>query len=105
MPAKPARFPMPTLKRYKTSRIWNINVNIILADVSSTAATALVIEALHARLPTRLAIVSVTAIVDGAISIVLFALLHLYANWSHGMKDLLRVQMHRWVLTPLHYLI
>jgi len=96
---------MQPLNRYKTNRLWNINANIVLADFVSTAATALVIEALQARLPTRLAIVIVTAIVDGVISLAVFAGLHTYANRSRGMKDLLRVQLHRWALSPLNYLV
>jgi len=59
---------MQPLSRYKTNRLWNINANIILADIVSTAATALIIQALQPNLPTRLTTVMVTAIVDGAIS-------------------------------------
>jgi voltage-gated potassium channel Kch len=97
--------PRPVLFRYKTNRLLNINVNIVLADVVSTAATALIVEAIQARLPTPLAIVTVTAMIDGAISLVVFAGLHSYANKTRGMKDLLRVQLHRWALSPLHYLV
>jgi voltage-gated potassium channel Kch len=96
---------MQALNGYKTNRLWNINANIVLADIVSTAATALIIEAVHARLRTHLAIVTVTAIVDGAISISVFAILHTYANRARGMKDLFRVQLHRWVLSPVHFLI
>ena len=93
------------LAGYRTNRMWNINGNIVLADIVSTAATALVIEAIQARLPTALAIVLVTAIIDGAISLAVFAGLHTYTNKDRGMKDLLRVQVHRWVLSPLHYVV
>ncbi len=93
------------LAGYRTNRMWNINANIVLADVVSTAATALVMEAIQARLPTALAIVIVTAIIDGAISLAVFAGLHTYTNKDRGMKDLLRVQVHRWVLSPLHYVV
>ena len=93
------------LAGYRTNRMWNINGNIVLADIVSTAATALVIEAIQARLPTALAIVIVTAIIDGAISLAVFAGLHTYTNKDRGMKDLLRVQVHRWVLSPLHYVV
>ena len=93
------------LAGYRTNRMWNINANIVLADIVSTAATALVIEAIQARLPTALAIVIVTAIIDGAISLAVFAGLHTYTNKDRGMKDLLRVQVHRWVLSPLHYVV
>jgi hypothetical protein len=96
---------MQQLNCYKTNRLWNINANIVLADILSTAGTALVIEALQARLPTPLVIVTVTAIVDGAISLAAFAGLHTYANRARGMKDLSRVQLHRWALSPLHYLV
>ena len=96
---------MQALDRYKTSRLWNINANIVLADIVSTAGTALIMEAVHAKLPTRLIIVAVTAIIDGAISIAVFAGLHTYANRARGMKDLFRVQLHRWILSPLHYLV
>ncbi|MGA9505776.1 MAG: hypothetical protein WBV31_15150, partial [Terriglobales bacterium] len=70
---------MQPLSRYKTSRLWNINANIVLADIVSTAATALVIEAVHAKLLSHLVIVTVTAIVDGTISLGVFAVLHTYA--------------------------
>ena len=93
------------LAGYRTNRMWNINANIVLADIVSTAATALVIEAIQGRLPTALAIVIVTAIIDGAISLAVFAGLHTYTNKDRGMKDLLRVQVHRWVLSPLHYVV
>jgi hypothetical protein len=105
MPAWPAGLAMQPLKRYKTNRLWNINANIVAADILSTAGTALIIEAIRARLPTSLAIVTVTAIIDGAISLAVFAGLHTYANRDRGMKDLFRVQVHRWVLSPLHYLV
>ena len=105
MLTRPIRLRMQPLSRYKTSRLWNINANIVLADILSTAATALVIEALQARLPTPLAIVIVTAIVDGTISLSVFAGLHTYANPASGVKDLVRVQLHRWALSPLHYLV
>ena len=42
--------------------MWNINVNIVLADLVSTSATALVMEAIQGRLKTPLAIVIATAI-------------------------------------------
>jgi hypothetical protein len=96
---------MQPLNRYKTNRLWNINANIVMADIVSTAATALIVEAIRAKLPTSLAIVTVTAIIDGAISLAVFAGLHTYANRDRGMKDLFRVQLHRWVLSPLHYLV
>jgi len=96
---------MQPLNRYKTSRLWNINANIVAADFLSTAGTALVIQAIRAKLPTSLAIVTVTAIIDGAISLAVFAGLHTYANRDRGMKDLFRVQLHRWVLSPLHYIV
>ena len=51
---------MQPLRRYKTSRLWNINANIVFADIVSTAATALIIQALQPRLATHLAIVTVT---------------------------------------------
>ena len=96
---------MQPLNRYKTNRLWNINANIVAADILSTAGTALIIEAMRAELPTSLAIVAVTAVIDGAISLAVFAGLHRYANRHRGMKDFFRVQLHRWVLSPLHYLI
>ena len=105
MPTSPNGSRTQPLSRYKNDRMWNINANIVLADVVSTATTALIIEAVHAKLPTRLAIVLVTAFVDGAISLAIFAALHMYANRARGVKDLIRVQMHRWVLSPLNYLI
>jgi hypothetical protein len=75
---------MQPLNRYKTNRLCNINANIVLADIVSTAGTALIIEALQPKLPTHLAIVTVTAIVDGAISLAVFAGLHTYANRARG---------------------
>ena len=93
------------LSRYKTDRMWNINANIVLADIVSTAATALLIEAIQAKLPTPLSIVMVTAVIDGAISLAAFAYLHTCVNRDRGVKDLARVQVHRWVLSPLHYLV
>ncbi len=96
---------MQALNRYKTSRLWNINANIVFADILSTATTALVIEAVHAKLPSRLVIVTVTAVVDGTISLGVFAVLHIYANRDRGMRDLFRVQLHRWILSPLHYFV
>ena len=96
---------MLPLNRYKTSRLWNINTNIVLADIVSTAATALIIQLLQSKLTTHLVIVTVTAIVDGTISLAVFAGLHTYANRARGIKDLFRVQLHRWILSPLHYLV
>lgn len=93
------------LHRYRTNRLWNINANIVLADVVSTATTALVIEGVHARMATPLIEVVVTALIDGGISLVLFAALHTYANRSRGVRDLFRVQVHRWALGPLHYAV
>ena len=85
--------------------MWNINANIVAADVVSTVVTAVVIEAIRSRLPTPVAIVTVTALIDGAISLGVFAGLHTYANRERGVRDLFRVQVHRWVLSPLHYMI
>ena len=85
--------------------MWNINANIVLADLLSTAITAVVIEAIQAKLATPARIVLVTAIIDGVISFAVFASLHSYVNRDRGMKDLARVQIHRWMLSPLHYLI
>lgn len=85
--------------------MWNINANILFADLSSTAATALIIEAIQGRLTTRFAIVAATAAIDGVISFAVFACLHLYANRHRGLRDLARVQVHRWILSPLHYLV
>lgn len=105
MQIEPTGFRSQVLNRYKADRMWNINANIVLADIVSTAATALIIEALQARLTEPLALVTVTAIIDGAISLGVFATLHTYANRTRGFKDLLRVQVHRWILSPLHYLV
>ncbi len=95
---------MQPLNRYKANRLWNINVNIVLADIVSTVATAVIIESIQGRLQSRVMIVAVTAIVDGAISLAVFGTLHIYANRARGMMDLIRVQLHRWALSPLHYL-
>ena len=96
---------MRWLTRYRTSRVWNINANIVLADLLSTGATALVIDAAQARLATRLGVVLATSLLDGIISLAVFATLHRYTNASRGFSDLFRVQIHRWVLSPLHYVI
>ena len=105
MPDKPSQSQMQPLERYKTNRLWNINANIVVADIVSTSVTALVIEAIHAKLPTHLVIVIVTALLDGAISIAVFASLHTYANRARGARDLFRVQVHRWALSPVHFLV
>jgi len=42
---------MQPLNHYKTNRLWNINANIVVADILSTAGTALIIEAIRAKLP------------------------------------------------------
>ena len=105
MPTVSLRFWAQQVTRYKSNRMWNINANIVLADIISTAATAVIIEAIDRRLPTPLAIVIVTALVDGAISLAVFAGLHMFANRARGVKDVFRVQVHRWVLSPLHYLV
>ena len=96
---------MRWVTRYRTSRVWNINANIVLADLVSTAVTALVIDAVQSRLTTRLAVVIATSLLDGAISLAVFASLHRYTNAGRGFGDLFRVQIHRWVLSPLHYVI
>ena len=96
---------MRWLTRYRTSRVWNINANIVLADLLSTAATALVIDAVQTRLASRLHVVLATSLLDGVISLAVFASLHRYTNASRGFGDLFRVQVHRWVLSPLHYVI
>ena len=105
MPVPPVLIPMQPPNRYKTSRLWNINVNIVVADIVSTAGTAAIIETVQSGLSTPLVIVIVTAIIDGAISLAVFAALHTYANRTRGLKDLFRVQLHRWILSPLHYLV
>ena len=96
---------MRWLTRYRTSRVWNINANIVLADLLSTAATALVIDAVQTRLASRLHVVLATSLLDGVISLAVFASLHRYTNAGRGFGDLFRVQVHRWVLSPLHYVI
>jgi hypothetical protein len=94
------------LSRYRAAdRLWNINANILLADVASTAATAVVIDQYQDWLATRLAIVLATSTLDGVVSLAVFASLHTYANRERGLSDLWRVQVHRWVLSPLHYLV
>ena len=95
---------MTLLKQYKSNRLWNINANIVLADIVSTGITALVIEAVYPYLAGRLLIVAATLLVDGTLSVAVFVLLHTYANRARGLRDLVRVQVHRWVLSPLHYL-
>jgi hypothetical protein len=96
---------MNPLHRYKTDRMWNINVNILSADVLSTAATAAIMEAVHSKLAGPFWILFTTALIDGAISLALFATLHWYANRQRGIRDLVHVQVHRWALAPLNYLI
>ncbi len=93
------------IHRYKTNRVWNINANIVLADLLSTAITAVVMDAAHGRFSTRLGLVSGTSLLDGAISLLVFAALHRYTNATRGFSDLFRVQVHRWVLSPMHYVI
>ena len=96
---------MRPIQRYKTSRMWNINANIVAADVVSTAMTALIIEVIQKSLLSRSALIATTAIIDGAISLFVFAGLHYFANQNRGVKDVVRVQIHRWMLSPLHYLL
>ncbi len=96
---------MRWLTRYRTSRVWNINANIVLADLVSTAATALVIDAVQSRFSSRLDVVLATSLLDGTISLAVFAGLHRSTNAGRGVGDLFRVQIHRWVLSPLHYVI
>lgn len=96
---------MRWLNRYRTSRVWNINANIVVADLLSTSATALVIDAVQSRLASRTEIVLATSLLDGALSLAVFASLHRYTNAGRGLGDLVRVQIHRWVLSPLHYVI
>ena len=96
---------MRWLTRYRTSRVWNINANIVLADLLSTAATALVIDAVQTKLASRFEVVLATSLMDGIISLAVFASLHRYTNAGRGVGDLFRVQIHRWVLSPLHYVI
>jgi len=105
MPIGPIRLWIQATERYQASRVWNINANIVCADILSTTATALIVEALHSRLPSRAAIVIVTATIDGAISLSVFAALHMRANRSRGFRDVWRVQVHRWILSPLNYLM
>jgi voltage-gated potassium channel Kch len=62
-------------------------------------------EAIQGRLASAIAIVVGTAVIDGGISLAVFAGLHLFTNRERGVKDLVRVQVHRWVLSPLHYLV
>ena len=93
------------LRRYRSNRLWNINANIVLADFISTSATAVVMEVIQGRLPSATALVIVTALIDGGISLAIFATLHMYTNRDRGVKDLVRVQVHRWVLSPLHYVV
>ena len=91
------------LPRYRTDRLWNINVNIVLADVVSTAATALVIETVHTRLTTPLIEVLVTALIDGSISLALFATLH-YAVGSGVQYMLLEAEVRHGVSVLIAYL-
>jgi len=58
------RFWTKFLDRYRNSRLWNINTNIVFADFVSTVGTALIIELVAARLSTPLEIVAVIANVD-----------------------------------------
>jgi hypothetical protein len=85
--------------------MWNINANILLADILSTAATSVVIEAVHEKFPTPPELILATALIDGAISLSLFATFHLYANRHRGLRDLAQVQVHRWILGPLNYAV
>jgi hypothetical protein len=96
---------MFTSGRYKKDRMWNINANIIAADLAGTAITALIIESIHSKFNSQRNLVLSTALIDGSISLLLFGLLHLNANRDRGVKDLVRVQLHRWALTPLNYLV
>ena len=43
--------------------------------------------------------------IDGSVSLAAFALLHTSVNRHRGVKDLVRLQVHRWVLSPLNYLV
>jgi hypothetical protein len=104
MADKPTQISTP-LHRYRTNRLWNINANIVLADLVSTSATAGVMQAIQHRLPTAMAIVIGTAIIDGSVSLAVFASLHTLTNRDRGVNDLFRVQVHRWVLSPLHYVV
>ncbi len=97
--------PHPVLSRYKRDRMWNINTNIVIADVFSTAVTAVIIETIQTKLATRFWTLSATALIDGTISLAVFSTLHLWANRERGVKDVARVQVHRWLLSPLHYLV
>ena len=66
----------------------------------STTITAVVMDVAQARFATRLGLVGGTSVLDGAISLVVFAAPIDTPNADRGFGDLVRVQIHRWVLSP-----
>lgn len=100
---------------YQARRVVHINVNLVVAAVLSMAATSGVLAATRPWLDGAVGVAAFTAVVDGVLDVVAFAALHAWVSrrgWDrlqtqHGslVGDTARLQMHRFVLAPLFYVV
>jgi hypothetical protein len=99
---------------YQGRRVVHINVNIVLAGVVSLALTSGVLALSRAWIEGAAWVAVGTAVVDGVFDVAVFALLHWLASrrgWRFDagrgsiVRDTARLQLHRFVLAPVFYLV
>jgi len=101
-------------KKYKENRIVNINLNIIIASIFATLLSAYPVYLTNMFTNSEIVIAGIAFFIDATIDFFIFAILHLRVHKHHMLKfrpskkivrDLLKIQIHRGVLSSLYFII
>lgn len=98
---------MPVLERYRSSRAWNVNGNVLVASVLAVLLTAATLEAIQSLIGGMLSALLLSAILDAIYDVAIFAGLHAWTKTHRPrfLRDLGLLQAHRFFLSPLFYLV
>ena len=102
------------MRYYKRKRIVNINANIVIASVLGTILAAYPVYLTRFLTNNEIAIVLLSFVFDAIIDFVFFATLHLAVHKAHVsrfkpskiiVKDLLKIQIQRGILSVLYLVV
>lgn len=98
---------LSVLERYRNSRAWNVNGNVLVASTLAVVLTALTLEIIQPLVGGMLSTLLLSAILDAVYNVAIFAGLHAWTKTyrQRFLRDLGLLQAHRFFLSPLFYLI
>lgn len=102
------------INRYRKSRIFNINANIIIASLASIIVAIYPVHLTKMFVSSAILISLISFGIDAVFDLVIFVVLHLCVHRHHVkrflpsktiLKDIFRIQFHRGVLSGIYFVV